>query len=193
MIKIINIFGKRDPHPFKPIEREISRLGSALIRAVSHCEKQITPLIPKGSEGSEPDVEAFRRRAEVIVELLSFFLSAVERASDLKGLTENQRNKTRQLIVPPLIDTAIDMLVPHCSDDVRDKFRSDIGSQVGAVVTEYNAIVGLAIYDELATNIERDIQAAHDPVIARNISLLARKQLREADFARLVDRIKKVI
>jgi hypothetical protein len=57
---------------------------------------------------------------------------------------------------------------------------------INYIESEYNALVSIAVYQKLATNIEKTVDAMHHPVIARQIVLIAREQLIDADFARLV-------
>ena len=158
-------------------------LLSAIVQVAHKCDIQTWALFP---ERSEPENVALTRRIRFFTEYLSFFISAVDRAADFKGLTEEQRKEIHERIVPAITEGTIDIFAPRCSADLRGKLRSEICFNINYIESEYNALVSVAIYQKLATNIEEAVDAMHHPAIARQIVLIAREQLLDADFARLV-------
>jgi hypothetical protein len=158
-------------------------LLSAIVQVTHKCDIQTWALFP---ERSEPENAALTRRIRFFTEYLSFFISAVDRAADFKGLTQKQRKEIHERIVPAVTERTIDIFAPRCSADLRGKSRSEICFNINYIESEYNALDSVAIYQKLATNIEKAVDAMHHPAIARQIVLIARGQLLAVDFDRLV-------
>jgi hypothetical protein len=158
-------------------------LLSAIVQVTQKCDTQTWALFP---ERPEPESVASTRRIRFFTEYLSFFISAVDRAADFSGLTEEQRNEIHQRIVPALTEGTIDIFAPGCSAELRRKLRSEIPFSINHIESEYNALDSVAIYQKLATNIEKVVDVMHHPALARQIALIAREQLLDADFAKFV-------
>ena len=179
--------------PSKSTEHEIAgtprriqaceSLLSAIVQVTRQCDIQTWALFPERSEAEDV---ALTRRIRFFTEFLSFFISAVDRAADFKGLTQEQRKEIHERIVPAITEATIDIFAPRCSADLRGKLRSEICFNINYIEREYNALDSIAIYQKLATNIQKAVDAMHHPAIARQIVLIAREQLLDADFARLV-------
>jgi hypothetical protein len=160
-------------------------LSAAVVQAAYQCDLQTKALFPERSASVNA---RFVRRVRFFAEFLSFFVSAVDRAANFKGLAEEQREEIHQRIVPDIIEGTIDIFAPGSSPALREKLRSESCFDVNFRESEYSALVGVSIYHKLAENIENSAGAAHQPAIARKVALITREQLQDK-FAQLVDAV----
>jgi hypothetical protein len=182
----LNARSYRSKEGTTPVKTRIQACESLLfatVHAACRCDIQTRDLFP---ERSEPENVAFLGRVRFFTEFLSFFISAVDRAAEFRGLTKKQREEIHERIVPGIVEGAIDIVAPSCSADRREKLRGEIRLNINNLESEYSALVSAAVFQKLATNIEQAVEAMHHPAIARKIVLIAREQLRDADFSRLV-------
>ena len=139
---------------------------------------------------SRPDAELFPR---LQMEIFGFFLSMVERAADFNDLTKEQHKEIYESLLPPLVEGLLDNFNPPLPDDLREELKGECFTNIGQTVSKYFAFVGVTIFTNFVIAVEQIMETHLDDDAIRKIASIAREQVHEAGFGKLVIAVKKTL